>query len=69
MRILRATIKIWKFISYPILGNRCRFYPSCSEYFAEAVEKHGFTKGGLLAVKRICKCHPLSKDSGSDPVP
>ncbi|MDD2619286.1 MAG: membrane protein insertion efficiency factor YidD [Syntrophomonadaceae bacterium] len=46
----------------------CRFYPSCSTYAIEALEKHGAFKGGWLAVKRICKCHPFNP-GGHDPVP
>ena len=47
---------------------RCRFYPTCSEYAKEAITEHGVIKGGLLAIKRICKCHPLN-EGGYDPVP
>ncbi|MBC8277855.1 MAG: membrane protein insertion efficiency factor YidD, partial [FCB group bacterium] len=41
------------------LGNRCRFYPSCSQYARESLIEHGIFKGGFLSVKRIGKCHPL----------
>ena len=47
---------------------RCRFYPTCSEYTRQAIEKYGLIKGGKLALKRIVKCHPLN-DGGYDPVP
>lgn len=50
----------------------CRFYPTCSQYALEAVEKYGAWKGGLLAVKRLMKCHPLHKQKvfrEYDPVP
>jgi len=56
-----------RFIS-PLLGPRCRFYPSCSSYAIEAVERFGPLKGGALAVHRICRCHPLNP-GGIDPVP
>ncbi|NLD88129.1 MAG: membrane protein insertion efficiency factor YidD [Clostridiales bacterium] len=46
----------------------CRFIPTCSEYALEAVEKYGFLKGGLLALKRILKCHPFHP-GGYDPLP
>lgn len=46
----------------------CRFYPSCSNYSIEAIEKHGVIKGGLLATRRICRCHPFNP-GGYDPVP
>ncbi|HAK50629.1 MAG TPA: membrane protein insertion efficiency factor YidD [Gammaproteobacteria bacterium] len=51
-----------------LFGPRCRFYPSCSNYAIQAIEKHGVTRGSFLAVKRICKCHPLHP-GGVDMVP
>ncbi len=45
----------------------CRFYPSCSEYFCQALEKHGVLKGFFMFLKRVLKCHPFSK-GGYDPV-
>lgn len=56
-----------KFIS-PLTGPNCRFYPTCSHYGVEAVQKHGAIKGGYLTVKRISKCHPFH-EGGFDPVP
>ncbi|ATH92878.1 hypothetical protein ACH95_20895 [Bacillus glycinifermentans] len=56
-----------KWIS-PILPPSCRFYPTCSNYGLEAIEKHGALKGGWLTVKRILKCHPFHP-GGVDPVP
>ncbi|MCI2110207.1 MAG: membrane protein insertion efficiency factor YidD [Acidaminococcaceae bacterium] len=52
----------------PLFPPHCRFYPTCSQYALEAVEKYGVVKGGFLAVKRILKCHPYHK-GGYDPVP
>ncbi|MDA1477722.1 membrane protein insertion efficiency factor YidD [Bacillus changyiensis] len=56
-----------KWIS-PILPPSCRFYPTCSNYGLEAIQKHGALKGGWLTVKRILKCHPFHP-GGIDPVP
>ena len=56
-----------RFIS-PMLGSNCRFYPSCSCYACEAIDRFGVIKGGWLASKRILKCHPLN-NGGEDQVP
>ncbi|NPC93837.1 membrane protein insertion efficiency factor YidD [Bacillus sp. WMMC1349] len=56
-----------KWIS-PILPPSCRFYPTCSNYGLEAIQKHGALKGGWLTMKRILKCHPFHP-GGIDPVP
>ena len=55
-----------KFIS-PMKGQTCRFYPTCSEYSAQAIQKYGLTKGSWKAIKRISKCHPFHP-GGHDPV-
>ena len=47
----------------------CRFYPTCSQYAFEAIEKYGALKGGYLAVRRILRCHPFYKGDLNDPVP
>ena len=56
-----------KFIS-PMKSTKCPYYPSCSEYGMEAIEKYGALKGGALALWRIIRCNPFSK-GGYDPVP
>ena len=52
----------------PLTGGCCRFYPTCSCYAHEAVEKHGAARGTWLAVKRLARCHPFC-EGGVDPVP
>lgn len=52
----------------PFLGQNCRFYPTCSTYAVEAINEYGAVKGGFLAAKRLCKCHPWHP-GGLDPVP
>ncbi len=64
---LKLIIRFYqKFIS-PIKGKTCRFYPTCSQYAIDALEKYGFLKGSYLSIKRILKCHPFH-EGGYDPV-
>jgi putative membrane protein insertion efficiency factor len=65
---LLLLIKIYQYGISPIIGPKCRFTPTCSQYAAEALQKHGLLKGFWLAIKRISKCHP-GGSSGYDPVP
>ena len=58
--------KYQKYIS-PNLGNNCKYYPSCSEYTKQAIQKYGTLKGSFLGIKRILKCNPFSK-GGYDPL-
>jgi hypothetical protein len=67
IRIYRLVISPAKLFVFGSLG-RCRFTPSCSAYALEAIGKHGVCRGGALAVKRICRCHPWG-GCGDDPVP
>ena len=64
-KILIIIIKIYQYFISPFLGNRCRFLPTCSEYFIEALMTHGLIKGFSLGSKRILKCHPFKKLGGS----
>ncbi|WP_339626781.1 membrane protein insertion efficiency factor YidD [uncultured Winogradskyella sp.] len=61
-------IKIYQTVISPFTPATCRFQPTCSNYTKEALEIHGFFKGGLLALKRIFSCHPWG-GKGFDPVP
>lgn len=63
-----AAIKFYQKIISPLLPNVCRYKPSCSEYFIEALQVHGVIKGSILGIKRILRCHPWG-GSGYDPVP
>ncbi|MCF8091356.1 MAG: membrane protein insertion efficiency factor YidD [Desulfotignum sp.] len=67
-QLLLLLIKFYQFFISPLTGQNCRFYPSCSVYAIEAVQKYGSLKGGLLAAKRILRCHPFHA-GGFDPVP
>ena len=69
-----SLIKLYRAIVSPLwhglMGSQagCRFTPGCGQYAQEAVAKHGMFRGGYLAFKRVCKCHPWNK-GGVDPVP
>lgn len=64
VRLLRG----YRYWLSPLLGSRCRFYPSCSAYALEAVETHGAMRGLALAARRLSRCHPFHA-GGTDPVP
>ena len=66
--LMLALIRVYQYLFRPMLGNNCRFYPSCSDYAREAIERHGALSGGWLAVRRILRCHPYHP-GGFDPVP
>jgi uncharacterized protein len=61
-------IKFYQYVISPLTGHNCRFYPTCSAYAVEAVEKYGCFKGLYLTVRRIMRCHPFHV-GGFDPVP
>jgi uncharacterized protein len=67
-RLARAVILAYRYGVSPLLGPRCRFYPSCSAYALEAIERHGALRGAWLATQRIGRCHPWHP-GGYDPVP
>lgn len=66
--ILIQILKGYKYFISPLLGNRCRFYPSCSEYMMTAIDRFGIFKGIGLGIKRLGRCHPGS-EGGVDYVP
>ncbi len=66
--VLLALIRGYQYLFRPLMGAHCRFYPSCSDYAREAVERHGTIKGSWLALRRIARCHPYHS-GGFDPVP
>lgn len=65
---LVALIRAYQWLLSPLLGPRCRFHPSCSHYAIEALQLHGAARGSWLALRRVCRCHPLNA-GGLDPVP
>ncbi|HGJ5877424.1 MAG TPA: membrane protein insertion efficiency factor YidD [Arsenophonus sp.] len=67
-RLLITMIKGYQLLISPLLGPRCRFDPTCSQYAIEVVYRFGLIKGCWLMMKRILKCHPLHI-GGDDPVP
>lgn len=62
-----ALIQFYRYFISPLFPPSCRFVPSCSEYALEALRLHGPWRGGFMALKRILRCHPLSR-GGFDPV-
>ena len=67
-RLLLALVRGYQLLLSPVLGNNCRYYPSCSAYTLEAIEKHGPWRGLWLGIKRVSRCHPFH-EGGYDPVP
>ena len=63
-----ALLRAYQYLFRPLLGRNCRFFPSCSDYAIEAINRHGALSGGWLAVRRIARCHPWHP-GGYDPVP
>ena len=67
-KVLLKLIRLYQLTLSSFIGGQCRFYPSCSNYALEAINRHGSVHGTLLTISRICKCHPLHP-GGADPVP
>ena len=69
--ILIIFIKLYQLVLSPFLGNNCRYFPTCSEYFIDSLKEFGFFKGCILGIKRILSCHPikvLGGGEGFDPI-
>jgi putative membrane protein insertion efficiency factor len=67
-RLLVLQLRGYQYAISPLLGRSCRFYPSCSDYTLEAIERHGALRGSVLGFKRVMRCHPWHP-GGFDPVP
>lgn len=67
-QILIGLVRGYRLLLSPWLGSHCRFAPTCSAYALEALERHGALRGGLLAARRLVRCHPWCQ-GGHDPVP
>jgi putative membrane protein insertion efficiency factor len=65
--LLIAVLRVYKRLISPLLPSACRFYPTCSEYMMEAVERYGAARGVWLGLKRLARCHPFH-EGGVDPV-
>ncbi len=66
--LLLAAIRMYRRTISPLMAPRCRFYPSCSTYALEAIDRYGAARGTVFAVRRLLRCHPLHP-GGYDPVP
>ena len=66
--LLLLLLRGYQYAVRPLLGANCRFYPSCSDYAKEAIERHGALQGLWLVLRRVAKCHPYHP-GGFDPVP
>lgn len=67
-RLLLLPIRFYQYAISPMMASHCRYYPTCSQYAAEAITRHGAIKGLFLAFRRLLRCHPWA-ESGYDPVP
>jgi uncharacterized protein len=67
-RALLVAVRAYQLLLSPLFAGSCRYVPSCSQYMAEAVRRHGAARGGWLGVRRLARCHPFGS-SGFDPVP
>ena len=66
-KLIVAILRLYKLALSPVLPSACRYYPSCSDYMRQAVEKYGPARGVWMGIKRIARCHPFHQ-GGLDPV-
>ena len=66
--VLIGVVRLYRWLISPLLGGRCRYLPSCSEYAEECLRCHGAGRGSWLALRRLLRCHPFG-GAGLDPVP
>ncbi len=66
--LLAIGVRVYQWTLRPLLGGQCRYRPTCSDYALDALREHGGIRGGILAARRILRCHPFAK-GGYDPVP
>ena len=66
--VLKGLIRLYQYLVSPLLGSRCRFHPTCSQYAIEAIDQHGPLRGAWMAARRLARCHPWHP-GGVDPVP
>ena len=73
MKVINVSFKFYKRIISPVLkylfGGGCRYYPTCSEYSKQAVNKYGVLKGGIISLRRVLRCNPFNNNDYYDPLP
>lgn len=68
VRVLIWLVRAYQYVLSPVLGNNCRFTPTCSHYTCQALQKYGACRGSWISLRRILRCHPWHT-GGYDPVP